>query len=168
MKFTEEEIIGAVKRVLENGRSVLGAAKSIGMSRSTLRAYVERANVHGYSCLVRSANRRKFDGKFKVHVVEFTRENSLSSTEAAAHFNIARSVFKRWEHLYLEEGSQALFRERRGRKKLNKKERGRPPKLDRQIKEDLIAENQRLKMENEFLKKLNALVQEREKRKEKK
>ena len=34
-------------------------------------------------------------------------------------------------------------------------------KLNKDIEEDLIAENQRLRMENEYLKKLNAIVQER-------
>ena len=34
-------------------------------------------------------------------------------------------------------------------------------KLNKNIEQDLIAENQRLRMENEYLKKLNALVQER-------
>jgi transposase len=39
----------------------------------------------------------------------------------------------------------------------------RKPKNDVQTNEDLLAEVQRLRMENEYLKKLNALVQEREK-----
>ena len=39
----------------------------------------------------------------------------------------------------------------------------RSPKLSKQKKEDLIAENQQLRMEVEYLKKLNALVQEQEK-----
>ena len=42
---------------------------------------------------------------------------------------------------------------------------GRPPKFEPKENEDLIAELQRLRMENEYLKKLNALVQEREKSK---
>ena len=41
-------------------------------------------------------------------------------------------------------------------------------KLNKDIEEDLIAENQSLRMENKYLKKLNALVQERIKREKKK
>lgn len=37
------------------------------------------------------------------------------------------------------------------------------PKEDPEKNEDLLAEVQRLRMENEYLKKLNALIQEREK-----
>lgn len=41
-------------------------------------------------------------------------------------------------------------------------------KLNKDVEEDLIAEVQHLRMENEYLKKLNALVQERIKRENKK
>lgn len=36
--------------------------------------------------------------------------------------------------------------------------KSRPPKLDKKVEEDLIAENQRLRMEIEYIKKLSALV----------
>ena len=68
---------------------------------------------------------------------------------------------QRWERKYLEEGIEGLAKDNRGRPTVNGKKRGRPPKLDKQVEEDLIAENQRLRMEIEYLKKLNALVQER-------
>ena len=69
---------------------------------------------------------------------------------------------RRWERIYLEEGAEGLMKERRGRASAASGTRkGRPPKLDKKVEEDLIAENQRLRMENEYLKKLNALVQER-------
>jgi hypothetical protein len=47
--------------------------------------------------------------------------------------------------------------ERRGRGS-----KGRPPKLDKKVEEDLISEVQRLRAENDYLKKLNALVTEEE------
>ena len=53
------------------------------------------------------------------------------------------------------------MKDNRGRPSSSGKKRGRPPKLDKTVEEDLIAENQRLRMENEYLKKLQALVRER-------
>ena len=54
--------------------------------------------------------------------------------------------------------------ERRGRKST-----GRPKKpLSKSVEEDLIAENQRLRMEIEYLKKLDALVRKEEQEKNKK
>ncbi len=58
------------------------------------------------------------------------------------------------------------MKERRGRAcKESGKRKGRPPKLDKKVEEDLIAENQRLRqqlqdtqMEIDYLKKLSALV----------
>ncbi len=51
------------------------------------------------------------------------------------------------------------MKERRGKSVTAEgKKSGRPPKLDKQVEEDLIAENQRLRMEIEYLKKLSALV----------
>ena len=53
----------------------------------------------------------------------------------------------------MEEGAEGLMKERRGRaSKVDGIAKGRPPKLDKKIEEDLIAENQRLRMENEYLK----------------
>ena len=60
------------------------------------------------------------------------------------------------ENLSRDEG---LMKERRGRAgAASGTKKGRPPKLDRKVEEDLIAENQRLRMEIEYLKKLSALV----------
>ena len=62
----------------------------------------------------------------------------------------------------MEEGAEGLMKERRGRACSDGGTRkGRPPKLDKKVEEDLIAEVQRLRAENAYLKKLNALVSER-------
>ena len=73
-----------------------------------------------------------------------------------------RNIVQRWERIFLEEGAEGLMKERRGRACADSGTRkGRPPKLDKKVEEDLIAENQRLRMEIEYLKKLDALVQKR-------
>ena len=70
-----------------------------------------------------------------------------------------KGSIKRRERIFLEEGAEGLMKERRGRAcKASGSNKGRPPKLDRKVEEDLIAENQRLRMEIEYLKKLSALV----------
>ena len=92
--------------------------------------------------------------------------NNLGYNETMRKYNInSHTVIPNWERKYLEEGIEGLTKDNRGRPS---KKRGRPPKLDKQVEEDLIAENQRLRMENEYLKKLNALVQERIERERKK
>ncbi len=77
-------------------------------------------------------------------------------------------TLKGWERIYLEEGAEGLMTERRSRAcAAGGTRKGRPPKLDKKVEEDLIAENQRLRMEIEYLKKLDALVRKREQEEEK-
>ena len=111
---------------------------------------------------------KKYSPEFKLSVILDMRKNHLSYKETVRRYDLgkidsggARQMLQRWERKYLEEGIEGLEKENRGRPTVNGKKRGRPPKLDKQVEEDLIAENQRLRMEIEYLKKLNALVQER-------
>ena len=108
---------------------------------------------------------RTYNGDFKIHVVEYMHEHSLSLRQATARFGIQSfSTVSRWERIYYEEGKEALYEERRGRKsKMSESKIVCKPKNNVNENEDLLAEIQRLRMENEYLKKLNALVQEREK-----
>ena len=115
---------------------------------------------------------KKYSAEFKISVIMDMRENRLSYHEAVRKFGLGnpkvggtRQMIKRWERIYLEEGAAGLMTERRGRRST-----GRPRKkpLDKCVEEDLIAENQRLKMEIEYLKKLSALVLAEEQEKNKK
>jgi transposase len=98
------------------------------------------------------------------------REHRLGYKETARKYSIGKSggaiaTIQRWERIFLEEGAEGLMKERRGKAcAASGTKKGRPPKLDPKVEEDLIAENQRLRMEIEYLKKLDALVREREER----
>ena len=100
---------------------------------------------------------KKYTPEFKIMVVETMRKDKLSYHEAARQFEVSdHHIVAKWERIYLEEGEDGLRIERRGRKST-----GHPPKLKKDVEEDLIAEVQRLRAENAYLKKLNALVAER-------
>ncbi len=101
---------------------------------------------------------KRYTPEFKIKVVETMHREKLSYKETAREFDIPQGdkTVANWERIYLEEGADGLRIERRGRKST-----GRPAKLKKEVEEDLIAEVQRLRAENAYLKKLNALVAER-------
>ena len=123
----------------------------------------------------RKKHNTKYSPEFKISVIMDMRENHLGYRETARKYGLvtssmggAISTLHRWERIYLEEGAAGLMTERRGRKSTS-----RPKKqpLDKSVEEDLIAENQRLKeriqyleAENEYIKKLSALVRTEEER----
>ena len=113
---------------------------------------------------------KRYSGEFKQRVVETVRTEGLSYQEAMRRFEIGGADrIKKWERIYLEEGPSGLYIERRGRASAaSGTQKGRPPKLDKQIEEDLIAENQRLRAENDYLKNLQALVLKDERHQRKK
>ena len=132
----------------------------------TISKWVRQYNAHGIKGLFR--NRIKYSGSFKQNVVEYMHENHLSLSETCMIYNLGNpDIVGKWERIYYKEGPQALYEERRGRKK-NMSSKPKKKKLNKDVEEDLIEEVQRLRMENEYLKKLNALVQERIKRENRK
>ena len=109
---------------------------------------------------------KNYSAEYKLDVIMDMREHRLGYVETARKYDIPNyRVIQRWERIFLEEGAEGLMKERRGRAcAASGTKKGRPPKLDQKVEEDLIAENQRLRMEIEYLKKLDALVREREER----
>ena len=108
---------------------------------------------------------KKYSPEFKISVILDMREHCLTYHETMRKYFPQKkekdySFLKKWERKYLEEGIEGLAKENRG----DHREYSSPLKS----KEDLIAENQRLRMENDCLKKLNALVQKRIERERKK
>ncbi len=111
-----------------------------------------------------------YSAEFKISVIMDMQKHRLGYKETIRKYwedskgkepNYIKQL-QRWERIYLEEGAEGLMKERRGRAcSASGTRKGRPPKLDKKVEEDLIAEVQRLRAENAYLKKLNALVSER-------
>jgi len=162
-KYSLEFKLEIVNRVLLGKDSVNAIARIYEVDRGFVRSWSDAYKYHGVDGL--TVKRYRYDGQFKLNVVEYMQEHHISAREIAAKFGVSsfETVLK-WERIYYEEGRDALFKNERRQPKMsteNKPKNPRKPKTGRPISEDLIAENQRLRMENAYLKKLNALVQER-------
>lgn len=162
VKYSLETKLKAVNNVLELHMSVRAVAKSLHASKSVIQRWVERYEEHGINGLTMKAG--TYSGDFKVRVVEYLYENDMSLCRAAAHFGIpGNNTVGDWERIYRAAGPGALYKDNRGRKYKVAKYKIKKPEPDKPGEEDLLAEVKRLRMENEYLKKLNALVQAREK-----
>ena len=159
-KYSFEKKLETVLRVVKDGMSPGQSAKILGTSHEHVRRWVMRYQQFGLEGL--RLRNGSYDGEFKHSVIEYMHTNHLSIRQAAVKFGIpSDATLGRWERIYNEEGPQGLYQDKRGRKPKMISKKPRKKKLDKKIEEDLIAENQRLRMENDYLKKLQALVEER-------
>ena len=133
------------------------------MKPSDIQKWSDAYRQHGAEGL--TTKNGTYSGDFKLSVIEYMHNTCASARQTAAYFNIpAYSTVCKWERIYFEEGANALFRETRGRNThMGEDLKSNKTKLSKETEEDLIAEVQRLRMENEYLKKLNALIQQKEK-----
>ena len=129
----------------------------------------------------KGSKNEKYSPEFKIRVIMDKREHYLScretvrkywGTKSKAEEDCYRSQVRRWERIYLEKGEAGFMEERRGRKSKSGLKK-RPP--EKEVGDDLIEENRRLRerleyveAENEYLKKLDALVRAEEQRNGKK
>ena len=108
---------------------------------------------------------KRYTPEFKKHVIETMLEEKLSYRETARRFEVNdHHRIQDWERIYLAEGAEGFAVERRGRGS-----KGQLPKqMPQKVEEDLLAEVQWLRAEVDYLKNLQALVLEDERRQRKK
>jgi transposase-like protein len=155
-KYSKEEKVAAIKAV-EAGASIAEAARQYQISRSELGRVVKSYNEHGEKGL--SSHTYGWTAAQKISVLEYMHEKQLSFTETGILLGIRESTIWQWERRYVENGIEGLEDKKTGRKP-----RVRKPKPAKSREEELLERIEDLEIENEYLKKLNALVAEREKR----
>ncbi|WP_029503195.1 transposase [Lachnoclostridium phytofermentans] len=160
-KYSYDIKLKAVLDVINNGLSKNSVAKSIGASTTDIRKWVRMYEYHGPDGL--NIQSRKYSGDFKVYAVEYMYSNNLSSPEAAARLGIpSKHPLSEWERIYNTFGPDVLRLGKRGRNNKKMMKKVAPAKnLANLTEKELILEVQRLQMENDYLKKLNALIQKR-------
>ena len=158
-KFNDEVRIRAIQ-LLDEGFPVRAVARELGVGHNTVRNWRNRYQSGGYDQLLKK--RQHYTAEFKLEAITYRREKRLSYAQAAVDLCILNeSTLYVWEKLYIEQGMDGLQDTRKGRTPTMPKQEKSKQLMTRE--QELEAENERLKMENAYLKKLKALVEEREK-----
>lgn len=146
---------------IEASNNIKGTARKFGVGKTTAKNWLKQYKAGGIEQLI--SKKQRYTQDFKLHAIEYRWKNDLSYDQAAADLEISNGgTLYTWEKRYLEQGLDGLQNTQRGRPpKMIKKEEKVEKNLGRE--QELEAEITQLRMENAYLKKLNALVQEREK-----
>lgn len=158
-KFTSEEKLTAVQRYLEGQGSYASIGESMGACKAEVMNWVKQYEQNGVDSFIISYT--SYTAQFKLDVLTYMNDNGTSPNETAAIFRISSpSLIRKWRLQFEKEGIDALQSNKKGRPKMKKKTKKTLP-VEGSI-EALQEEIERLRMENAYLKKLNALVQNKE------
>ena len=131
--------------------------KKYGIAKETLYKWRRKRETVG---LMRKKN-KTYTQEEKIETLNCFWENGYAETEKK--FDISAGIINRWERLFKEYGLEGLAYDGRGKKPTSLCK-----KKDVNKDKDLLEEVQRLRMENLYLKKLDALVQQRQEQEAKK
>jgi transposase len=158
-KFTFEHKVRAVREYLASQDSKEGIAKRWGVNAKGLQQWIELYRHHGEDGLRKRYT--NYTAEFKLDVLNFMNDTGASSLEAAAVFNIpSRTTVVKWKEAVDQSGTEALIPLKKGRPPMTNNPK--KPTTTAMPKESIQEEVERLRMENAYLKKLNALVKEKE------
>jgi transposase len=159
-KYSSETKLTAVHAYLNGVESFKTIAQKHNVSISMLKKWVAKFREHGLTAFQQSYT--KYSIEFKMDVINYIKETGASTEAASAVFNIPSfSTVWNWLHLFETQEIDALQPKKKGRLSMKKETKKSP--LVEGTEEALRAENERLRMENAYLKKLHALIQEKEK-----
>lgn len=161
-KFTSEEKLQVALRYTEGNESFGDIAKELGIDRKNIQIWVRQYKYHGEEAFIKQYT--NYSAQFKLDVLNYMIEHGTSLNETAAIFQIAApSTILQWRKQFETKGFDALQSKKKGRPSMRKETKKQPKQAPVEgSPEALQARIKQLEMENEYLKKLNALVQSKE------
>lgn len=167
-KLTREDKIEIYERRLK-GETISSLAKSFNIRESNIKYLITLIEKHGYNILREDKN-KVYSKDFKLQIINRILINHESINSVAIDIGLASNgILHNWLSKFKENGYNVVEK-KKGRKP---KSMTKPKKNDKTLSEkekikQLEDEILYLKAENEYLKKLRALVQERELKEKKK
>lgn len=163
VKYNYTFKLECVELVLKKHYSCQYVSKLKGPNESNIRKWVSFYEIYGEVGLLPRVN-QSYSTIFKINVLKTIEKESLSLRKTSIKFNIPDvAIIVKWKKDFANFGVAGLQPKQKGRPtsmsdyKRKKSKSGKP--LTRE--EELLKENERLRCENELLKKLQALIQAR-------
>ena len=144
--------------LMDEGRSANYVSRNLGIEYSTIKLVRQRYLSGGELALLHPAYKPHLDAESKEKILLEIEEKGISLYAASMLFDIPRHTIARWRKAYNKAGIAGLSRPIRMKKKRQRTE----AELDEL--EMLRKRNEYLEAENALLKKVKALVEEREAR----
>lgn len=167
-KLTREDKIEIYKRKLE-GETTSSLAKSFNVKSSNIDYLIQLIRRHGYDIL-RNGKNKFYSKEFKLQTINRVLYNNESINGVAIDIGLSSSgILCNWLSKFIENGYNVV-ENKKGRKpkSMTKPKKNNKVLTEKEKIKQLEKEVLYLKAENEYLKKLRALVQERELKEKKK
>lgn len=162
-KHDERLKLKVVKQYLAGEIGFRALAEANGVARTLARQWVAEYRLHGLAGL-RRKGRTCYSAQFKLEALERMRRENLSGAQMMAILGIRDpGALARWERQYHEGGFPALIPRPKGRRpKMSTSQPTEPTppdsESDKRTREQLLKENEYLRAEVAYLKKLDALI----------
>lgn len=163
VKYDYEFKLRCIEEVLKKNRSKESVAVENGISQTNLGRWLSFYLKFGKEGLLSGKN-QDYSSSFKLRVIRTIDEKSLSLSEACLFFNIPNDgVIVNWQRKFKEHGPTGLENKPKGRPKSMTYKRAKKKSTKPLTREEeLLLENESLRMQVDYLKKLQALIQAEE------
>ena len=153
-KYSEEFKLKIVKEHKETHIGAESLQRKYGVHHRQIEQWIAQFELTGSF----TKPTRHFTGEFKLKVLNYQQEHHLSDLQTALIFGITNhGTICAWRKKYITGGTEALFQKQGRRSKMPKKSLIPNKPREEWTKDEELAY---LRMENEYLKKLTALIQE--------
>lgn len=163
VKYVYAFKLECVELVLKKHYSILHVSKLKGPNESNIRKWVSFYKAYGHVGLLPRVN-KSYSVEFKLEVLKTIEKKSLSLSATSIKYNIPDvAIILKWKKDFANFGVQGLQPKQKGRPTSMSDYKRKKNKSDKPLtkEEELLKENERLRCENELLKKLQALIQAR-------
>lgn len=154
-KYSEDLKVMVVKEYQEGKLGMRPLANKYGIqSKSLIHRWIKAYEKFGEKGLVNRRSTETYTVQFKLDVLSFMKRTGSSAMETALHFGITNSTtVSRWMRAITVEGGLEGLNKQKGRPPMSKNKKKQEPMTNEQR---LERENELLRLEVEYLKKLRA------------